>query len=77
MPGGHVLESAIEKFVLAEDGSLEVADFNKMAPYSGILIYRLSVPQDGSLNAKRRFMVFWIKPMNGEQTFELRRDPGP
>ncbi|MCE7995573.1 MAG: alpha/beta hydrolase [Roseivirga sp.] len=58
-PGGETMKVAFTKFVKTKDGSLELSHSNGMPPLSGLLVYRLSVPKNGSLSGERTFKVYW------------------
>ncbi|MGI9516217.1 MAG: alpha/beta hydrolase [Pirellulaceae bacterium] len=75
MPGGEVLSSEIKKFVLCDDGSLEVSQANGMPPLSGLIVFRLSPPADGSVSVEQRFMAYWPRMDSAKmiETFELTK----
>lgn len=58
-PGGEVMKQSFTKFVKNKDGSLELSHPNGMPPLSGLLVYKISAPENGRLSGEMTFKVYW------------------
>ncbi len=73
MPDGEVRRQLVTKVTIASDGSLELAHANGMPPLSGLIVYKLQLPKNGTIKAQQRFRVYWprMEGRNRPQEFTL------
>ncbi len=76
MPDGEWRFQGLIKVIRKTNGDLEIVHPNGVPPLSGLIVYRLSVPDNNRTKVEQRFMVYWpsMQGRNRPKIFTLKKN---